>query len=172
MRIREAESPKYQRMVAEGGSERQAADGRATGLPAVSDRALSPGAARAEHVVWSGRCVGKKNMSLTERARLALLGMPGAGKSHCLHLLRDFFGSCMQWTDGVQYQFLATQNTMAELIGGKTANTWGVIPPNKTAAAAKMHGAKDVDRDQLFENAFSIRWSEERKRVFANVCQD
>ena len=93
----------------------------------------------------------KRTRSLSESKRSMLLGMPGAGKSHCILLLRDFFESCMQWTDGVQFQFLAPQNSMAELIGGQTVHTWGVIPTNKTAAANK-HGNKDVDWDQLFEN--------------------
>ncbi len=65
---------------------------------------------------------------LSENARHCLLGMPGAGKSHCIELLLDFFGTCLQWTDGVQFRFLATQNTMAELIGGKTLHTWGLFP--------------------------------------------
>ena len=106
---------------------------------------------------WSGPASQKKD-GLSESKRMALLGIPGAGKSHCIHLLRDFFTNCMNWTDGVQFQFLATQNTMAELIGGKTVNTWGVIPPNKAAAMSKVHGSKDVDWDKLFENALSMRW--------------
>ena len=98
---------------------------------------------------------GKQKLSETER--ICLLGIPGAGKSHCLQLLRDFFENCLGWTHGVQFQFLATQNSMAELIGGGTVHTWGVIPANKTQASSK-YGNKDVDWDQLFENCLSMRW--------------
>ena len=96
---------------------------------------------------------------LTENNRTCLLGVPGAGKTYCLWLLKDFFESCLKWTHGVQFQFLATQNTMAELICGSTVHSWGCIPVNKAAATAKAHAmSKDADWDQLFENAQSLRW--------------
>ena len=57
----------------------------------------------------------------------------------------------------ILFQFLATQNTMAELIGGGTVHTRGCIPTNKAAASAKAT-AKDADWDKLFENALNMRW--------------
>ena len=48
---------------------------------------------------------------------------------------------------------------MAELIGGSTVHTWGVIPANPAAAANKTYGGKDVDWDKLFENVLSMRWN-------------
>jgi len=63
----------------------------------------------------------------------------------------------MGWQHGVQFQFLAQQNSMAALIGGNTVHSWAVIPTSKTAAAAK-HANKEVDWDQLFENCISMRW--------------
>ena len=60
--------------------------------------------------------------------RFSQKGAQGAGKSHCINIRRRFFEECLGWEDGVQFQFLAQQNTMAALIGGKTVNTWGVIP--------------------------------------------
>ena len=95
--------------------------------------------------------------ALRENARTLLLGMPGGGKTHCLLLLRVFFESCLGLAHGIQFQFFATQNTMAELIGGGTVHTWGCIPINKVAASAKAT-AKDADWDQLFENALNMRW--------------
>ena len=59
----------------------------------------------------------------------------------------------------MQFQFLAQQITMAALIGGKTVNTWGVIPINPEAAAPKRQGkGDDGDVDELFTNAVGIRW--------------
>ena len=100
---------------------------------------------------------GKIKKELSEPARLSLLGMPGAGKTLCIDLLRDFFESVLGWTHGVQFQMLAAQNSMAALIGGGTVHTWGVIPANKVAAANK-YGNKEVKWDQLFENCISMRW--------------
>ena len=94
---------------------------------------------------------------LTEPSRCALLGIPGAGKSLCLTLLRDFFENVLGWRHGVQFQFLAAQNSMAALIGGATVHAWGVIPTNKVQQQAK-HANKDVDWHQLFENCISMRW--------------
>ena len=94
----------------------------------------------------------------TEPVRLCLFGPPGAGKSHCMHLLRDFFETCLKWTDGVQFQYLVPLNTMADLIGGKTVHAWGCIPANKAAGLSKARNNKDADWDQLFENALSMRW--------------
>ena len=96
---------------------------------------------------------------LSEPVRDCLFGIPGAGKSHCIKLVRRFFEECLHWEDGVQFQFLAQQNTMASLIGGKTVNTWAVIPINPEAAARKQQSrSQDGDVDELFTNALGIRW--------------
>ena len=68
----------------------------------------------------------------TEPVRDCLFGVPGAGNSTCIKWLRDFFEHCLQWEDGVQFQFLAAQNTMAALTGGKTIHSWSKIPVNAT----------------------------------------
>ena len=97
--------------------------------------------------------------SLSEPARDCLFGIPGAGKSTCLKLLREFFEDCLGWEDGVQFQFLASQNTMAALIGGTTVHSWGTIPVNATDAASKMAtNHADGDVDELFLKALGIRW--------------
>ena len=90
---------------------------------------------------------------------MCLFGLPGAGKSACLKLIRDLFENCFDWEDGVQFQFLAPQNTMAALVGGKTVHAWGCIPVNATDAANKLHGKpEEGDVDELFLNALGIRW--------------
>ena len=86
-----------------------------------------------------------------EPIRDCLLGLPGAGKSTCIKFLRRFFEECLQWEDGVQFQFLATQNTMAALIGGATIHTWGTIPVNATDASNKVQTKNsDGDIDTLY----------------------
>ena len=74
------------------------------------------------------------------------MGIPGAGKSTCIKYMRRLFEDCLGWEDGVQFQFLASQNTMAALIGGKTIHSWGSIPINATQASAKV-GTKGADGD-------------------------
>ena len=72
-----------------------------------------------------------------EPVRDCLLGIPGAGKSSCIKLLRRFFEECLNWEDGIQLKFLATQNTMAALIGGKAVRSWATIPVNYSDAMNK-----------------------------------
>ena len=104
-----------------------------------------------------------KNPNLTvyadEPVRDCLLGIPGAGKSTCIKLMRRFFVECLKWEPGVQFQFLASQNTMAALIGGATLHSWGSIPVNATDAGNKVQSkGADGDVDELFLNALGMRW--------------
>ena len=100
---------------------------------------------------------GQKKKKLSEPVRDCLFGIPGAGKSTCIKHLRQFFEQCLGWEDGVQFQFLASQNTMAALIGGTTVHGWGTIPVNATVAADKASSKnQDGDIDQLFLNALGI----------------
>ena len=94
-----------------------------------------------------------------EPFRCCLLGLPGAGKSTCIKLMRRFFEECLKWEDGVQFQFLASQNTMAALIGGATVHSWSTIPVNASDAADKVNNKGDGgDIDTLFLNALGKRW--------------
>ena len=52
--------------------------------------------------------------------------------------MRRFFEDVLKWENGVQFQFLASQNTMAALVGGATVHSWGCIPVNATDAAQKV----------------------------------
>ena len=115
---------------------------------------------RAEQRDFSACCVSKaKNFETSEPLRDCLFGIPGAGKSQCIKWVRDLFETCLGWQDGVQFQFLASQNTMAALIGGTTVHSWGVIPVNATDAQDKLSGkSKDGDIDALFLNALGMRW--------------
>ena len=100
-----------------------------------------------------------RDMYDDEPLRCCLLGIPGAGKSTCIHYMRRFFEECLKWEDGVPFQFLASQNTMAALISGQTLHTWGQIPINASDATAKVQTkASDGDIDVLFLNALGMRW--------------
>ena len=55
-----------------------------------------------------------------------------AGKSECINWTIRFFTECLGWEHGVQFQCLASQHTMAALIGGTTVHGWGKVPVNAT----------------------------------------
>ena len=69
------------------------------------------------------------------------------------------YQECLKWEDGIQFQFLASQNTMASLIGGATVHSWGGIPLNYNDAMQKTQTkGSDGDIDELFLKALGIRW--------------
>ena len=101
----------------------------------------------------------KSIAELSDPMRACLFGIPGAGKSTCIKHLRSFFVEVLCWEDGIDFQFLATQNTMAALIGGQTIHHWGGIPVSLEHAQQKCNSKNtEGDVDQLFLNAMSTRW--------------
>ena len=100
-----------------------------------------------------------RHTTLTEPLLACLFGIPGSGKSTCIRLLRSFFMDAVGWEEGVDFQFLASQNTMAALIGGKTVHHWGSTPVNaRTARDESMGKVGDGDVDELFERVLGCRW--------------
>ena len=71
-----------------------------------------------------------------EPMRRMIQGLPGAGKSELIKWTRSFFEECMGWQHGVQFVCVASQNTMAALIGGFTNHSFGNIPRNDQQRAA------------------------------------
>ena len=65
-----------------------------------------------------------------------LHGKPGTGKSHLLSKVKSLFDLC-GYEQGVQYEFLAFQNTNAAQLGGKTINSaCGINRQDLTSADA------------------------------------
>ena len=93
----------------------------------------------------------RQKTKLSEPARICLFGLPGAGKSTCIKHIRSYFQEALGWEEGVEFQFLASQNTMASLIGGQTLHHWSTIPVNaKSAGDKKMGKGAEGDVDALF----------------------
>ena len=72
-----------------------------------------------------------------EPSREMIHGLPGAGKSRLIHWIKELFTEILGREHGVQFVVLASQNTMAALVGGRTLHSWGNIPINKEMAAAR-----------------------------------
>ena len=64
----------------------------------------------------------------SEPVPMLLHGVPGAGKSRVLKWMRIFFEEVCDFTHGVEFVYLASQNTMAALSGGSTPHSFGDIP--------------------------------------------
>ena len=101
---------------------------------------------------------GKGKGITSEPYRKGLLGPPGTGKSQCLIWTSRFFEEVLGWQHGVQFQKIAPQHTMALLIGGQTAHSWGAVPIN-VAMLQNARGKKATQEvDELFERIQSMRW--------------
>ena len=101
----------------------------------------------------------KDAANISEPLRTCLFGLPGAGKSTCLKLLRSYFTEVLGWEDGAEFQYLASQNTMASLIGGLTLHHWSTIPVNATKAQEKKLGkGAEGDVNPLFLKVQGMRW--------------
>jgi hypothetical protein len=65
----------------------------------------------------------------TEPLRWCLHGPPGTGKTHAIKIIRkELFEGLLGWDTGVQFQIVALQAVMAELLGGDTIHHACGIP--------------------------------------------
>lgn len=62
-----------------------------------------------------------------EPLRALVHGMPGTGKSQVIKRLRDFWENALGWRHAEQFVFLASMDTMAALIGGRSIHSWGHV---------------------------------------------
>ena len=61
-------------------------------------------------------------------------GFPGTGKSKVIQWMRTLMEDGLGWEHGVQYQCLATRNTMVALVGSSTMHSWKVGLRRKSSA--------------------------------------
>ena len=94
----------------------------------------------------------------SEPVRACLLAPPGTGKTQTILWLLEFFDEVCLWENGVQYQTLASQNTMAAAICGNTNHSWGEVPINASGCnEASVKKNKD-GISTLFLKCLSLRW--------------
>ena len=74
----------------------------------------------------------KKQQTTTEEPMLDLVhGLPGTGKTQLIKWIRELFKEELKWTHGVQFIFLAFQNSAVAKINGYTIHHWSGIPLGK-----------------------------------------
>ena len=65
----------------------------------------------------------------------------------------------MVWTHGIEFVALASQNTMAALVHGRTFHAWAEIPVSTTRAVAKRQAVwTKPDLNPMFEKTQRLRW--------------
>ena len=102
----------------------------------------------------------RERVGTSEPLRGLLHGVPGAGKSQFLLWVKEFFLQVCAWQHGVQFVFLASQNTMCSLIGGFTLHSWGQIvfrqKDGTPANTKKRRPQKNMS--EMFLKLESLRW--------------
>ena len=99
-----------------------------------------------------------KPKQASEPVRACLLAPPGTGKTQTILWLLEFFDEVCLWENGVQYQTLASQNTMAAAICGNTNHSWGEVPINASGCnEASVKKNKD-GISTSFLKCLSLRW--------------
>ena len=91
----------------------------------------------------------------SEPRRITLVAGPGTGKSQCIKWTTKLFQETLGWEQGVQYQVLAAQNSMAALVGGATIHSWAGIP---MAQDGSQNTNEQEDVAKMFLRCSRLRW--------------
>ena len=59
---------------------------------------------------------------------VGVLAPPGTGKTYCILQLINYMEEVLQWTPGIEFQAVASQNRMGMRVGGTTMHHWGEVP--------------------------------------------
>ena len=103
----------------------------------------------------------------SEPLRCLLHGIPGAGKSEVLCWLRLFFENVCGWRHGVEFVYLASQNSMAAVIDGCTFHSYLGIPFMKQDGV--VANRKDPRGGEHGISNFFLRY-ERLRWIFVDEC--
>ena len=92
----------------------------------------------------------------SEPLRWLLHGGPGTGKSHVIKVIKkDLFEQVLHWDMGVQFQIVALQAVMAEILGGDTIHHALGIPAFKRGTAPSEDFQRHMD---VAKKVLQWRW--------------
>ena len=90
--------------------------------------------------------------------RWSMHGGPGTGKSHVIKILKEeLFGEILQWDMGVEFQIVAFQAVMADLLGGDTVHhalNIGVFGKSFKS----REGSNDKKSRDVMKAVLQLRW--------------
>jgi hypothetical protein len=96
----------------------------------------------------------------SEPSIFMLHGYPGAGKSTTLKFVRKFFEDICGFTHGVEFVFVTSMHTMADIIGGVTCHSFGAIAwhTRDGRGVNKRKNKADEGMSKLFIRYERLRW--------------
>ena len=92
---------------------------------------------------------------LGDPLRWCVHGGPGTGKSHVIKLVKEMFTDVLQWNIGVEFQIVALQAVMADLLGGDTIHHACGIPVCKRE---ECHGDDAQKQMEVAKRVLQWRW--------------
>ena len=90
-----------------------------------------------------------------EPVRWLLHGGPGTGKSHVVKLVKELFTEVLKWDIGVQFQVVALQAVMADLLGGDTIHHACGIPVMQKQGGEAAHQQSHME---IAQKVLQWRW--------------
>ena len=120
------------------------------GRPVANAKQFAAVTMVAQRVMQELRAYGDPHIPVGEPLRWCIHGGPGTGKSHVVKLVKKLFIEVLQWDVGVEFQVVAFQAVMADLLGGDTIHHACGIPvkrrdgQNEDAVQTHMAIAKRV----------------------------
>ena len=103
--------------------------------------------------------LGVPRTAAAESLRLLTQGVPGAGKSQLMKWVRAFFEEVLGWRHGTEFVFIASMNTMAALIGGRTIHSFGHILVDADRRQAKKGASWAAPNiNSLWDEIQNLRW--------------
>ena len=92
---------------------------------------------------------------LGDPLRWCVHGGPGTGKSHVIKLVKELFTDVLQWNIGVEFQIVALQAVMADLLGGDTIHHACGIPVFTRRACHSEDAQKQME---VAKRVLQWRW--------------
>ena len=107
------------------------------GRPVTNEKQYEAVVVVAERVKQELRASASSACEFGEPLRWLLHGGPGTGKTHVIKVIQELFTDVLKWDMGVEFQMVALQAVMADLLGGDTIHhACGIPVMHKVGAEA------------------------------------
>ena len=109
----------------------------------------------AQRITQELQHAGDEQRDFGDPLRWLIHGGPGTGKSHVTKQINQLFAEVMHWNMGVEYQVVALQAVMADLLGGDTIHHACGIPIFNRGDPTESNVQRHLD---VAKRALQWRW--------------
>lgn len=102
-------------------------------------------------------CGGMRFEDLPEPLRWSMHGGPGTGKTHVIKILKEeLFGQVLGWNIGMEFNIIAFQAVMADLLGGDTIHH--ALNICIFGMKKKEKGSQEMRARETMRSMLMLRW--------------